>query len=305
MQRRRWALGLALWLVIGALGCATLPTPVDSGLLLFWEILPPGESPGRAHLLGSVHFGREPTSFDPKIKAAFADASVLVFEVAPGQADVAVISELFLELGRLEPHRRLQDLLDEETWDAFASRLTEAGLSPELMAGFEPWVAMIQVIGLDLAKAGLERQHGIEVQLLAEAEGKPTLGLETARFQLELFDRLPLDTQITLLEDALSSGAEANGQSVDLILAAWQAGDIALLEHLTQGSGGDRHSALFQERIFTERNRNMAARLVELLDQPTHYFITIGAGHTVGDRGVPALLRERGYRVRRVPRTNP
>ena len=305
MRQRRWTLGLTLWLVVGALGCATLPTPVDSGLLVFWEIIPSGESPGRAHLLGSVHFGREATIFDPKIRAAFADAGVLVFEVAPGQADAAAVSELLLELGRLEPGRRLQDLLDDETWHAFASRLTQAGLSPEAMASFEPWVAMIQVIGLDLAEAGLEKQHGIEVQLLAEAEGKPTIGLETARFQLELFDGLPMDTQITLLEEALSDGGESNREGVDLILAAWKAGDTALLEHLTQAESADRHTALYQERIFTERNRNMAARLVELLDQPTHYFVTIGAGHTVGDRGVPALLRERGYRVRRVPRTNP
>ena len=304
-MRRRWIGWLALWLVGGTLACATLPKPVDSGLLVFWEISSPGDSGGHAHLLGSVHFGREATAFDPVIEAAFADAAVLVFEVAPGQADATAVTQLLLELGRLDPGQSLPDLLDEETWEALAARLQAAGLSAMALSSFEPWVAMIQVIGLDIADAGLDGEHGIEEQLLTRAGGKPTLGLETARFQLELFDQLPLETQVTLLEDSLQDGGKTNREGIDLILAAWQAGDTALLERLTQGDEGDEHTALFQERIFAERNRNMAARLAELLEQPTHYFVTIGAGHTVGEGGVPALLRERGYRVRRVPRTRP
>jgi uncharacterized protein YbaP (TraB family) len=34
-----------------------------------------------------------------------------------------------------------------------------------------------------------------------------------------------------------------------------------------------------------------------MLAEPHTYFITVGAGHLLGPKGVPALLRAKGYRV--------
>lgn len=297
---------LAFWLSLTLSGCATLPTPVDTGQLFLWEIQGAQPGGGVAHVLGSVHFGNEGIDFDPAIDRALADAETLVFEVAPADMDPAAMLQIMLELGRLPEGQTLDAILPEATWSAVEARLSEAGLPAANFAFFEPWVVMIQVIGLDVAAAGLEASQGVESQLIdAETEERPALGLETARFQLELFDQLPLETQIALLDETLATGSEENGEGINLILAAWEAGDDRLLLEMTAPEGRDEHSRLFFERVFTARNLNMADQIVELLQRPTRYFITIGAGHTVGDTGVPELLRERGYRVRRLPRTTP
>ena len=303
---------LALLLCAAWVGCATTPVPVDSGQLIFWEILnpaldaeaPPGEEDGVVHILGSVHFGRKALDFDRAIDHALDRADVLVFEIEPGELDPSLMLEAILEMGRLPEGETLQQQLPAETWEALVERLDEAGLEPSGFNLFEPWVVMIQIIGLDVAAAGLDSAQGVETQLLnREEDPRPMLGLETARFQLELFDQLPVETQIALLDDTLRGGSDGNADSFDLILDAWEAGDDLLLSELTNPEAQDEHSRLFLERVFTARNYNMADGVAALLQEPKRYFVTIGAGHTIGETGVPELLRQRGFQVRRIPRS--
>jgi len=56
----------------------------------------------------------------------------------------------------------------------------------------------------------------------------------------------------------------------------------------------------FYEAIFFERNQAMARRLAELTRDGKTRFAVLGAGHMLGPRGIPALLCERGFEVRRV-----
>ena len=301
-----WARGLALLLVAGCLslvaGCATRPRPVETGLLMLWEVRAPGGSGGSATLLGSLHLGRSPFALDPAVTRAYREADVLVFEVAPEEMSPAAVLELLQELGQLPPGKSLRELLPPATWSALRARLDEAGVPVESVLPFEPWVALFQVMGLDLAAAGFQAEKGLERQLLAQTPGCPVLGLETVRSQLGLFDELPLSTQVEMLAQTLRAGAQSEND-LQLMLSAWEAGDDRLLERLLAPEGSDPAMRLFHERIFTERNRNMARRLGELLQRPAHYFVTVGAGHTVGSDGIPALLRRQGFLVRRIPQS--
>ena len=47
----------------------------------------------------------------------------------------------------------------------------------------------------------------------------------------------------------------------------------------------------------------MAQRLDELLKEERVWFVVLGAGHMVGDEGIPALLAGRGHRVSRVAKS--
>ncbi len=284
--------------------CATpLPQPVDTGQLVFWEIRPPEGDEAVAHLLGSVHLGRETLDFDPAVDAALTEASLMVYEITPGAMDPQLIAVSLMEIGRLPDGQRLPELLSEGTWEAFEERLAQAGVPAAGFAIFEPWVAMFQLLGMNLAEAELDPELGVEQQLVRAAGETPTIGLETVEFQLGLFDALPLETQIFLLEDAIESEDET-ADAVGLMLAAWEAGDLGLLEKLIAPKPDQPHLVTFHERVFLERNRNMAEGVADLLSEPGRYFVTLGAGHTLGAQGVPALLDARGFRVRRIPRSH-
>ncbi len=304
-RRGGWARSLSL-LLAGCVsllaGCVSRPEPVETGLLMLWEVQAPGGAGGSATLLGSLHLGRGRFALDPAVTRAYREADVLVFEVAPAEIGPVAVAALLQQLGQLPPGSSLEDLLPPATWSALCARLAAGGVPVESVQGFEPWVALFQVMGLDLAAAGFQAENGLERQLLAQAPGRPVLGLETVRFQLGLFDQLPLATQVDMLAQTLRGGAHSESD-LELMLAAWEAGDDRLLEMLVAPQGSDPAMRLFHERIFTERNRNMAQRLGELLQQPAHYFVTVGAGHTVGSSGIPALLRRQGFLVRRIPQS--
>jgi uncharacterized protein YbaP (TraB family) len=54
------------------------------------------------------------------------------------------------------------------------------------------------------------------------------------------------------------------------------------------------------ERMFVKRNINMTQNISELLQTKQTYFVVVGAGHMVGDQGIVALLKDRGFTVKRL-----
>ena len=62
----------------------------------------------------------------------------------------------------------------------------------------------------------------------------------------------------------------------------------------------DPQSQLYFDEIFSKRNERMTQILESYLNTPYTYFVVIGAGHLVGNRGILELLQENGYRVDQV-----
>jgi hypothetical protein len=52
--------------------------------------------------------------------------------------------------------------------------------------------------------------------------------------------------------------------------------------------------------LIDDRNARWVTRLSAMLAQHRTYFVTVGAGHIAGPRGLPALLAARGYRVEQI-----
>ena len=52
--------------------------------------------------------------------------------------------------------------------------------------------------------------------------------------------------------------------------------------------------------LYFERNDRMARKLVGLCRDGRPRLVVVGAGHVVGERGVPRLLEAQGFDVRRV-----
>jgi uncharacterized protein YbaP (TraB family) len=53
------------------------------------------------------------------------------------------------------------------------------------------------------------------------------------------------------------------------------------------------------DRLVYDRNARWTDQIAELLDGEDDVLVVVGAGHLVGDRGVPALLEKRGFKVDR------
>jgi len=287
------------------LGCATTaPAPAPTGELFLWEVERSDGAGGVAHVLGSVHLSEDELTFDPVVDRALADADTLVLEIDPDEADPAEISLLSVEIGYFLDGRTLLEVVGQGTFGALGRRVAELELPLSGFRSMKPWLALLTLQVLELQQEGYDLGKGVEQRLVEDAAetGKPTEGLETPEEQLRAFDHMPLEIQVRLLDEFLRRGDEED--IISVLMEAWRLGDDARLEQEVFGElASDPSLAPFFEALYFERNARMARGIAERVDAGGRWFVAVGAAHVVGARGVPSLLRQHGYRVRRLPKT--
>lgn len=123
---------------------------------------------------------------------------------------------------------------------------------------------------------------------------------ETAEFQLKLFSSFSDDLQDQLLFSTLAEAKEGDDMIKD-ILAAWRAGDPAAMEGvITQEVRRYPSLQSVNGKLVYERNNTMTRKIEELLKTGKTYFVAVGAGHLVSQRGIVNQLRESNYTVQQL-----
>jgi len=294
------------WLLLLLLGVAdpAPAAPSDGGRPLFlWQVQGGAEGDGEGWLLGSIHAARRPVPLDPAIEAAFRASDGLALEVDPRDLlDPAGTAARVEARGSLAPGEDLLEQLPPPTASLLRAALARHALPTRPIRGYEPWRAMLTVLMLDLAAAGFSPTYGVDRAIAVRAgEAERLAGLESVDAQLALFDELPVELQVRMLHETLADGPEEAIRTARGLVEAWQAGDLARFQALTERQlGEDAELHRFRERLYDERNLRMADRIEELLATGGTWFVVVGAAHTVGPQGIPALLEARGRTVRRL-----
>lgn len=252
------------------------------------------------HFLGSVHVARpEIYPLDPRIEAAFASSDTLVLELELDSATQLKAARRMLELGQLPPGKRLQDVVQPETWQLLQEAERKHGLSLFGLRGFRPWVVALGLTTQALQKAGFSAEQGIDEHFRRAADGRLRIvALETVEEQLSLFAELTPEASENLLLQTITE-IEHYGEQLDASFRLWAAGDAAQVDTLLLAPMRSEYPALFA-KLFTERNQRMLERLRQLTAQPGRYFVVVGAGHLVGAGGIVDLLQGQGIVARQL-----
>ena len=104
-----------------------------------------------------------------------------------------------------------------------------------------------------------------------------------------------------LLCETLYSMDEAELLMMDMSFC-WKRGDVACLERILFEDALDRYPSFVSiyDSLFFKRNEEMANDIKAFLASEQTYFVVVGAGHLVGEKGIPQLLRNAGYEVNRM-----
>jgi uncharacterized protein YbaP (TraB family) len=304
----RLAWSIATLAVLAGVGCATVPfeagcstqagsrTPAP----LMWRA-DQRDSGGALYLFGSIHFEIESAPrFTAEIEAAFAGSDELVVEIDVSDAADSELATGMDERGLLEPPTKLADVLSPPTLERLEQYLLERGLPFSFVEGMKPWYVTNLLVLMELREGGYRASHGVDRHFIQRSGGKPIVELETASEQLGLLDRLPLRIQESMLWDALNRSPDFD-RATDQLIEAWRRGDELTLQELVfRPIREDADFELFYDSIFFQRNEAMARRLAELASDGKMRFAVVGAGHMLGSRGIPSLLCDRGFDVRRV-----
>jgi uncharacterized protein YbaP (TraB family) len=273
------------------------PTAVkaEGGRGFMWEV----ESNGNTvYLVGSMHIADD--SFYPlrdEYEEAFAEADYLGVEIDISKAADEAQQKLIMDMGMYQDGTTLKDHVSGDTYAKLGQILKEAGLEPNALDKFKPWVAESTLSSLKSAKAGYEASAGIDLYFIQKAiERKvPIVELESYESQLGMFNNFSKELQEKNLKAALDN-YDVIGEGIDQMAEMWKTGNDAQLLELTNSFSNDEE---YTKAMLIDRNIGMADKIDGYLKNGKNeeYFIVVGAAHYLGEHGVIKLLEEKGYKV--------
>lgn len=270
-----------------------------------WEV---SSQSTTVYLMGSIHFAD--SSFyplRPEIEEAFDRAKYLVVELDISKIDDDKYNQLLLHKGVYKDGRTIRDVISDHTWRQLQQRLQHLDIAYESIKHYKPGVVVLTLSAVQIMRMGFDPELGIDAYFLAKASrsepAKQIIELESLEQQLNLFIDVP-DGEL-LLKESLYSLDEAETLMDDMV-SFWKRGDVEQMNKLLFEEALDDYPAFSEiyDSLFYDRNRSMTTKIADLLSNKTqqreYYFVVVGSGHLIGDKGIVNALQKKGYNVRRL-----
>ena len=151
----------------------------------------------------------------------------------------------------------------------------------------------------------------------AKLEGKQVHGVERPEEQCSLLNGMDEDMNIFVLNETLSEQERlrkdgkgiVKESTLQKLVEGYRQGNIdpkllGPIFHSTKNASNGlalKVEKYFQANLIEKRNKKMAARIIELLNEsPDAYFFAFGLAHFVGEDNIPDMVRTAGYQVEEV-----
>ena len=284
------------------------PALADDHLLDTMEELPSGpEGPAlwkvsdedtTIYLFGTVHvLPSDLVWYDAEIDQALSASDTIVTEIAMDPATEAKQQMLAQQKGVFTNGTTLRSLLNDEQRAAYESALARLGVPAGSFDPLEPWLTTLTLTFLPLMQQGYDPASGVEKVILSKAGEQSLAALETIEFQLDMFDSMPMEKQVTFMMEAVEAMPEVKA-TLDGMVERWAEGDADGLAVLMNEDLGD---PVLADTLLYSRNENWAEWIEDRLEStPGTVFMAVGAGHLAGKQSVQDYLVERGIQSERV-----
>ncbi len=268
---------------------------VENGQSLLWRI----EGNGLQHpswIFGTMHI--IPTydfQLGERLKQHLLEADEVVFEIdLNDKSQYAAVFRSFLPDGA-----SVRDYMSKEAFDSLKSFVLDT-----LHIGRLSWISYQRMKPVFLSEIlqmkafGADETSSFEMTFLkmANEAGIPVSGLETADYQMQILDSIPLDVQINMLMQTVRDYRREKA-SLDTLIYYYRRQWIDSLasDIEAESTGFDEYNEL----LIYGRNHNWIPVMNSLMQKHSCFF-AVGAAHLPGEKGVLQLLREAGYTVRPV-----
>lgn len=273
------------------------PTAEDRSLL--WEISGNGLEQ-TSYLFGTIHMiGKEDFFLTEPMKTAFAETNRVAFEIDMEEmSDFSKLMPLMMKTF-MANGTTLRDLVSKEEYEMVEEHFAEIGLPMMLLDRIKPMFLSAMSSGDmfgESANPEAMMSYEMELMKMAKEQEKDIAGLETAEFQMSMFDSIPYEAQAKMLVESIESGQEGDDQFEEMV-KMYKDQDIYRMQNMLEDEG--EGISEYQDLLLAGRNRNWIPIMEDMMKEgPT--FFAVGAGHLGGTVGVIALLREQGYQVKAI-----
>ena len=265
---------------------------------LFYKITKNGRT---AYLFGTIHVGTADFfPLDMATTQALVQSSELVVELDPTQTDKMQVG--MQRYAVISPSQRENARLPTALQQRLQVQAVALKMSPEMGSTFKPWMCALSLVIGSLQKEGFYSEYASDIYLVGLARGlkKPIAELESIDSQLQLFDTLPRKAQLAFLDETLTLLERGQLQAdTQKLIDAWLTNDAPMLLKLSLKSLSENPQSAkwMKQKLFSERNQRMTQKIDQMLNSGRSPFVAVGALHLTGEDGLPALLKQRGYRI--------
>ena len=303
-----------LWLSL--MGCAYLGNPQavlkemtpNETLPLAWRMS--GGEGAELYVLGAIQMG--PSSgweYPVGMVAAFEESSALVVEVNIHESSPESVQQMLAHYGRLPHGQTLKGSLPPELWNLLSVTLAPTRIPLPDANRLRPWLLSNVIIMETLVQNDYFPEQGSAEEFIRRAGDRSIVPFESPAQQISFLGTLPKRVQELYLLETLKHYGDPKEGYVGRYVDAWRAGDERVLEDLTFEDFGEADTfAPFFKTMIYDRSARLGKELKSLLDAVQHsgesVFVVVAVSHMIGDRGVAAALKDQGYRVDRVERSD-
>ncbi len=293
MSKTIHMLALAPFLILGA--CKAAPKSDLPPQPPIWVV---SDADSEITLYPTLHIlPKEVEWKSEELTRRLAEADEVWFEIMPGSETDPALQQTMMRLG-MAPGYSLSAKLSEDEVSKLKAAIAPMGMPFEAVDTMRPWLVSTLVSVSALMDKGFDPNAGVEKQLQPMVADKKIRALETAEGQMKMLASFPEDMQLLMLLEALEDMDETV-EDMHELARDWAVGDVEDLEAELLSEMKSEMPAAF-DVVFTQRNKNWADQIeIEMKGSGTD-FIAVGAGHLVGDDSVPAMLKARGYTVKRL-----
>lgn len=252
------------------------------------------------YLAGSVHLLKADDSrLPPAFDRAYGGSKALVMELDISQVDPVRASGWMMEHGTVKEGTTLRAMIGEERYSRVSAEAERLGVPMAAADMLQPWALGLQLLETQYVQLGFDPQKGVEqqLQLRAQADGKPISGLETMDQQLGALESLSAPDQARFLDMIVTEMHDVESETQSVVVA-WRTGDSTKLAALL--SDEYKSFPALYRLLVTERNKRWVPEIEKLLHGNQDYFVIVGALHLVGEGGLLDLMRKDGYKAQSI-----
>lgn len=270
---------------------------------LVWQVSGNGLKKA-SYVYGTIHLiPKNEFEFPPAAREALDNVQRVTFEIDMKEmtnlrTQMSLMTKAFMPGGKT-----LKDLLPADDYAFVKGKMNEKGLSGGLFERLKPmFLSTLFSTDDEGGLTGNSRMTSVEMELYRMARNRKleSAGLETASYQMAIFDSIPYEAQAKMLVESLrSADSSENGEDeLSKMLKMYREQDIngmqAMIGDPQSGMGG------YEDILLKNRNHNWIPVMGRMMNERPTLF-AVGAGHLGGASGVLALLRKEGYRVEVAP----
>jgi hypothetical protein len=244
----------------------------------------------KVYLLGSIHLAKPDMYPLPDfVEKAFDESDALVVEINTENVNPMDM----MAKAMYGDKRTLKNELSEETYNKLAKMFDENKIMPFVYNRMKPWFAVMMVLTMELAKAGYEKDLGIDKYFMDKAKDKKDiLELESLDFQVNLFDNELEQFQEQFVKYSLMD-QENMINEVDELVRLWKTNNVDEMERIVlQEVEQNEEFKPLMNKMYGERNNNMLKKIEGYLQTDKTYFVVVGSAHLVGEKGIVKMLKK-------------